>query len=63
MVTPREIEATQETISELVDALDHIFRYATSDDWKNNYVEEMGNFHEIKEKLNELGYEPTGEKR
>ncbi len=58
MIDNGDMQGAQEAIQELADQLDEIINHATSDQWKDSHVEEMGNFYEIREKLIELGYEP-----
>lgn len=55
-----DIKAAQEAIIELADQLQEILDHATKDQYKNSYIEEIGNFYEINEKLKELGYESGG---
>lgn len=62
MITGADIESVQNTIRTLVLKLEYIFSHATSDDWKEKYVTEMGNFYEINEKLKALGYEAEATK-
>ncbi|KKM05695.1 hypothetical protein LCGC14_1751530 [marine sediment metagenome] len=59
MVTVSEIEAAQEGITALLNIFETIFRCATKEDWKERYIEQIGDFSAISEFLKDMGYEPS----
>ena len=61
MLQPADIKATEEMIEKLLAQIDYVLKRGSSDDYKDMYVEQISNFAQIGDFVEEMGYEPTRE--